>query len=138
MSPSTLPTVPFRGAGTASPIVLLWFQPRRRRSICRVPLQLDSVVQDGRRLELSTRWQCLFRQKGREPEAWDHQASDSELQRKAHVAEKAPWDGGVVWAHDEDGHLDLTACQGTVRASGCRPRTRKPDEPDSQRSCHDS
>ena len=51
---------------------------------------------------------------------------------KPHVAKKAPWDGGVVWAKDKNGNPWVSvACQGTGASIWYPCKDHQSDEPDS-------
>lgn len=99
-----------------------------------VPLEMDSVVQDGRRLAYRRDGNAFF-------------ITTTTLQRKGttrtltvyyhgrpRVAEKPPWDGGVSWARDPDGHPWIaTTCQGLGASVWWPTKDTQADEPDSQR-----
>jgi aminopeptidase N len=98
------------------------------------PLQLDSVVQDGKRLSLRRDGNAFFVHMGSSQKRGTTRRVTAYYSGKPHVAEKAPWDGGVVWARDDDGHPWIaTACQGTGASIWWPTKDTQADEPDSQR-----
>jgi aminopeptidase N len=98
------------------------------------PLEVDSVVQDGRRLTFRQDGNAVFvklraaQRRGRTKLLTVHYGG------RPHIAVKPPWDGGVVWARDRDGHPWIaTACQGVGASVWWPTKDTQADEPDSQR-----
>ncbi|HXC24758.1 MAG TPA: M1 family metallopeptidase [Gemmatimonadaceae bacterium] len=98
------------------------------------PMEADSMVQDGQRL--------VFRRDGNAffvtlvaPQAVGAQKMVTVYYHgRPHIAKKAPWDGGVVWAHDSLGHPWIaTACQENGASLWWPNKDTQADEPDSQR-----
>jgi aminopeptidase N len=122
----------FRGWNTISYRVV---GPAREMQIdLQAPLQLDSVVQDGRRLNVRRDGNAFFVKLASNQERGTTRQVTAYYGGKPHVAQKAPWDGGVVWARDPDGHPWIaTACQGTGASIWWPTKDTQADEPDSQR-----
>ncbi len=98
------------------------------------PLQLDSVVQDNRQLSLRRDGNAFFVKLASGQKRGTTRQVTAYYSGKPHVAQKAPWDGGVVWAEDPDGHPWIaTACQGTGASIWWPTKDTQADEPDSQR-----
>jgi aminopeptidase N len=97
------------------------------------PLEIDSVIQDGRRVRYRQEGNAFFlavvgQKKGTTATVTIH------YHGKPHVAEKPPWDGGLIWARDPDGHPWIsTACQGLGASVWWPTKDTQADEPDSQR-----
>lgn len=97
------------------------------------PLQIDSVVQDGRRVGYRREGNAFFlsvagQRKGviKTLTVYYH--------GKPRVAEKPPWDGGLIWARAPDGQPWIsTACQGLGASVWWPTKDTQTDEPDSQR-----
>jgi aminopeptidase N len=98
------------------------------------PLQLDSVVQEGQRLGLRRDGNAFFVKLVASQKRGTTGRVTAYYSGKPQVAQKAPWDGGVVWARDQDGHPWIaTACQGTGASVWWPTKDTQADEPDSQR-----
>ncbi len=97
------------------------------------PLEIDSVVQEGRSVGFRREGNAFFlavagQRKGttRTVTIYYH--------GRPRVAEKPPWDGGLIWARDPDGHSWIaTACQGLGASVWWPTKDTQADEPDSQR-----
>ncbi|HEY7636693.1 MAG TPA: M1 family metallopeptidase [Gemmatimonadales bacterium] len=98
------------------------------------PLQLDSVVQDKRQLSLRRDGNAFFVKLASGQKRGTVRRVTAYYGGRPHVAQKAPWDGGVVWSQDPAGHLWIaTACQGTGASIWWPTKDTQADEPDSQR-----
>jgi aminopeptidase N len=96
-------------------------------------LQVDSVVQDGRRLAVRRDGDAMFvtvagQRAGTERTVtvWYH--------GRPRVARRAPWDGGYVWTRDPGGDTWVaTAVQGLGASAWWPNKDTQAEEPDSQR-----
>jgi aminopeptidase N len=122
----------FRGWNTITYRVV---GPAREMQIdLQAPLQLDSVVQDGRRVNTRRDGNAFFVKLASNQERGTTRQVTAYYGGKPHMAQKAPWDGGVVWGRDPDGHPWIaTACQGTGASIWWPTKDTQADEPDSQR-----
>jgi len=110
--------------------------PREMQIDLQPPLLVDSIVQDGVRLD--------YRRDGRALAVYlvnivaPQQPGDTRtvsVYYRGHptVARQAPWDGGIVWATDSlGGDVIATACQGTGASIWWPTKDIQVDEPDSQ------
>jgi aminopeptidase N len=98
------------------------------------PLEMDSVVQEGKRLAYRRDGNAFFvTLVARLPKGTTGSLTVY-YHGKPHVAEKPPWDGGLIWAHDSAGHPWIsTACQGVGASIWWPTKDTQADEPDSQR-----
>ena len=99
-----------------------------------VPLEIDSVMQAGRKLRYRRDGNAYFVTLASAQRAGDQHTVVAYYHGRPRVAERAPWDGGVVWGRDSlGGPFIATAVQG-FGASGWWPnKDTQADEPDSQR-----
>ena len=98
------------------------------------PLQLDSVVQEGRQLTYRRDGDAYFIQMA----APQNKEEEKEIYLYYHgrprVARNAPWDGGIVWGRDSLGRRWVaSACQGLGASVWWPCKDLQADEPDSQR-----
>ena len=99
-----------------------------------VPLQIDSFVQQGQRLQYRRDGNAFFVFLVAGQEKGTQQTLSAFYSGHPHPAKHAPWDGGVVWATDSLGHTWIaTACQGTGASIWWPTKDTQADEPDSQR-----
>ena len=98
------------------------------------PLVVDSMVQNKKRLTFRRDGNAFFVSLVAQQHVGASKTITVYYHGKPRVAKKAPWDGGVVWAHDSLGHPWIgTACQ-LIGASVWWPnKDLQSDEPDSQR-----
>ncbi|HUR95919.1 MAG TPA: M1 family metallopeptidase [Gemmatimonadales bacterium] len=97
------------------------------------PLEIDSVVQDGRRLSARRDGNAFFVTVGKQPKG-ALRTITVYYHGKPRIAEKPPWDGGLIWARDPDGGAWIsTACQGLGASVWWPTKDTQADEPDSQR-----
>lgn len=98
------------------------------------PLVIDSVTQDGRTLTSRRDGNAYFVTLDSEQRPGQYRTIDVYYSGRPHVAERAPWDGGFVWARDSLGRAFVaTACQGTGASIWWPNKDTQADEPDSQR-----
>jgi aminopeptidase N len=99
-----------------------------------VPLAVDSILQDGRKLAYRRDGNALFVALVAPQRAAERKTVTVHYHGRPRAAQHAPWDGGVVWARDSLGAPYVaTAVQG-YGASGWWPtKDIQADEPDSQR-----
>jgi aminopeptidase N len=95
-------------------------------------LQIDSIVQQGRRLDYKRSGNATFVEMG------VTQTVGSIGQMKIYysgtpvVAVKPPWDGGFIWSRDEKGNLWIAvACEGLGASAWWPNKDHLSDEPDS-------
>ncbi|MEO7476422.1 MAG: M1 family metallopeptidase, partial [Gemmatimonadales bacterium] len=98
------------------------------------PLEVDSVVQDGRRLTYRRDGDAvLVRMAGKQPRGATRTVTVF-YHGRPRVAEKPPWDGGLIWARDPGGAPWISvACQGLGASVWWPVKDTQADEPDSQR-----
>lgn len=96
------------------------------------PMQIDSVVQNGKQLEFTTEYDAHFIQLKENQKHGTVNELTVYYSGNPRVAKNAPWDGGFTWKKDENGqHFIATANQG-IGASVWWPCKEHPaDEPDS-------
>jgi aminopeptidase N len=98
------------------------------------PLQVDSFVQQGRRLEYRRDGNAFFVHLVAPQDAGGTGTLAVYYGGHPRVAKRAPWDGGLVWTHDSLGRTVIaTACQGTGASVWWPTKDTQMDEPDSQR-----
>jgi aminopeptidase N len=98
------------------------------------PLQVDSMVQDGRRLTYRREGAAFFVALPSPQRAGDTRTVTVHYRGKPRAAENAPWDGGFVWAKDTTGNRWVaTAVQGLGASAWWPNKDHQTEEPDSQR-----
>ncbi|HET7463612.1 MAG TPA: M1 family metallopeptidase [Longimicrobium sp.] len=109
--------------------------PGRRMQIdLQMPLQADSVVQDGRRLTYTRDGNAFFVDLPSEVAAGQTKTLRFYYHGRPRVAKNAPWDGGFVWTADSTGaRWVATAVQGLGASAWWPNKDTQADEPDSQR-----
>jgi len=109
-------------------------QPARVMQIdLQVPLQVDSFVQLGKRLEYRRDGNAFFVYLEAPQQSGEQQTISVYYYGHPRIAQRAPWDGGVVWATDSLGtDWIATACQGTGASIWWPNKDTQADEPDSQ------
>jgi aminopeptidase N len=96
-------------------------------------LQVDSVVQDGRRLAVRREGDAMFVTVAGQTAGTDRTVTVY-YHGKPRVAQRAPWDGGFVWTRDPGGEPWVaTAVQGLGASAWWPNKDTQADEPDSQR-----
>ena len=97
-------------------------------------LQVDSVVQDGRRLAVRRDGDAMFVTMAAEQPAGSTQTVTVHYHGKPRPAPMAPWDGGFVWTRDDVGDRWVaTAVQGLGASAWWPNKDIQAEEPDSQR-----
>ena len=96
------------------------------------PMQIDSIIQNGKHLEFSTEFNAHFIRLKEAQLTGSTQKLTVYYSGNPRVARNAPWDGGFTWEKDQNGqHFIATANQG-IGASVWWPCKEHPtDEPDS-------
>jgi aminopeptidase N len=99
-----------------------------------VPLVMDSVVQDGRRLSFRRDSNAFFVTPGASEAVGSEQTVMAYYHGRPRVAQRPPWDGGFIWTRDSLGHPWIaTANQGLGASVWWPNKDTQADEPDSQR-----
>jgi aminopeptidase N len=107
--------------------------PRAMQIDLQEPLRIDSVIQDGRKVRYRRDGNAFLlavsgQRKGTTRTVTIYYSG------KPRVAKKPPWDGGVIWARDPEGHPWIsTACQHLGASVWWPNKDTQADEPDSQR-----
>jgi aminopeptidase N len=98
------------------------------------PLEIDSVLQDGRRLTYRRDGNAFFVTLAAKQPRGAVRTITVYYHGRPTVAVKPPWDGGLIWAHDPEGRIWIsTACQGLGASVWWPTKDTQADEPDSQR-----
>jgi aminopeptidase N len=109
-------------------------QGRQMQIDLQVPLELDSMVQQHRRLTYRRDGNAFFTtlRARQRPGALD--TITVYYHGMPRVAKRPPWDGGFIWTHDSLGHPWIaTADQGLGASVWWPNKDNQGDEPDSQR-----
>jgi aminopeptidase N len=97
-------------------------------------LRVDSIVQDGRRLQVRREGDAMFVTLASPQAAGETRSLTVYYGGKPRVAPMAPWDGGFVWTRDDAGDpWVVTAVQGLGASAWWPNKDTQADEPDSQR-----
>jgi aminopeptidase N len=100
----------------------------------RRPLDVDSIVQDGRVLTYRREGDALFVALLTPQRAGASHSLNVYYHGRPRVARRAPWDGGFVWTHDSLGASWIATANEGIGASVWWPnKDFRADEPDSQR-----
>jgi len=100
----------------------------------RRPLEVDSMVQGGRHLTYRRDGDAFFVTLADAQRAGDRNSVIVYYHGQPRAAHRAPWDGGLVWAHDSLGAPWIASAVEGFGASGWWPnKDALADEPDSQR-----
>jgi aminopeptidase N len=98
------------------------------------PLEIDSIVQDGRRLTYRRDGNAFFVSLAAKQPKGATKALTVYYHGRPTVATRPPWDGGLIWARDPDGGTWIsTACQHLGASVWWPTKDTQADEPDSQR-----
>jgi aminopeptidase N len=98
------------------------------------PLELDSVIQDGRKLAFRRDGNAFFVSVTGKQARGSTRIVTVYYHGRPRVAEKPPWDGGLIWARDPEGKVWIsTACQGLGASVWWPTKDTQADEPDSPR-----
>lgn len=110
-------------------------QPGQRMQIdLQMPMQVDSMVQDGRRLAFTRDGNAFFADLPAQVAAGETKTVRIWFHGRPRVAKNAPWDGGFVWTADSTGaRWVATAVQGLGASAWWPNKDTQADEPDSQR-----
>jgi aminopeptidase N len=109
-------------------------QPAREMQIDLQGLEVDSIVQDGRRLEYRRDGAALFVTLAAPQAASAVKTVTVHYHGRPRVARRAPWDGGFVWTRDAGGDPYIaTAVQGLGASAWWPTKDTQADEPDSMR-----
>jgi aminopeptidase N len=100
----------------------------------RQPLQVDSMVQDGRRVAFRREGNVFFAALTAPQPVGSTQTLSVWYHGRPRAAQHAPWDGGFVWGQDSTGERWIaTAVQGLGASAWWPVKDTQADEPDSQR-----
>jgi aminopeptidase N len=110
-------------------------KPAREMQVdLQVPMEVDSMVQDGRKVTYRRDGNAFFVSLVAPQPVGQSKSLAVYYHGKPRVAKRAPWDGGFVWAHDSAGHSWIaTACEGLGASVWWPNKDLEADEPDSQR-----
>ncbi|MDB4950797.1 MAG: Peptidase rane alanine aminopeptidase [Gemmatimonadetes bacterium] len=98
------------------------------------PLEVDSMIQDGRRLTYRRDGNAFFVALASPQQAGQTRTVAVHYHGRPRVAVHAPWDGGFVWTRDSTGATWVaTAVQGLGASAWWPNKDTQADEPDSQR-----
>ncbi|MEK7258063.1 MAG: M1 family metallopeptidase [Bacteroidota bacterium] len=96
------------------------------------PLILDSVVQDGKRLAWRQDGNAYFIELQQVPVAGESKKITAFYHGNPVIAQRPPWDGGVIFAKDDKGRPWISvACQGVGGSIWYPNKDHQYDEPDS-------
>lgn len=111
------------------------FRPSREMQIdLQVPMEIDSIVQDRRRVPYRRDGHAFFLTLQARQRAGEHKTVTVYYHGKPRVAVRAPWDGGYTWAADSSGGPWIATSNEGLGASVWWPnKDIASDEPDSQR-----
>jgi len=110
-------------------------EPATRMQIdLQLPLEVDSMVQDGNRLEFSRDSNAFFVALKAAQRAGTRKTISVYYHGKPTVAKRPPWDGGFIWQRDSLGDRWVATANEGFGASAWWPnKDYLADEPDSQR-----
>lgn len=110
-------------------------KPAREMQVdLQVPLEVDSMLQDGRAVRYRRDGNAFFVSLQAPQSVGQSKTLTVFYHGKPRVAKHAPWDGGFVWARDSLGHSWIaTACEGLGASVWWPNKDLESDEPDSQR-----
>jgi len=99
-----------------------------------VPLQIDSIIQDKKRLEFRRDSNAFFVTPGTPQAVGSRRTLTVYYHGKPQAAKRPPWDGGFIWQHDSVGNRFIATANEGLGASVWWPnKDFGGDEPDSQR-----
>jgi aminopeptidase N len=109
-------------------------RPREMQIDLQMPLEVDSMVQDGRRLRFRREGNAFFVRLESGQKVGTTRSLAVYYGGRPQVAENPPWDGGLIWSRDPGGATWIsTACQGLGASVWWPTKDTQADEPDSQR-----
>ncbi|MGB0789693.1 MAG: M1 family metallopeptidase, partial [Marinirhabdus sp.] len=95
------------------------------------PMQIESVVQDGKKLTFKTEGAAHFIKLGKRQKPNSEQKITVHFSGEPHVAARPPWEGGFTWAKDANGTDFIATSNQGIGASIWWPNKDHPaDEPD--------
>ena len=98
------------------------------------PLEIDSVVQDGKRLTYRRDGNAFLVTPAGKQAKGSVRTLVVHYHGRPRVAQRPPWDGGLIWSRDSAGGVWIsTACQGLGASVWWPTKDTQADEPDSQR-----
>lgn len=98
------------------------------------PLVLDSVTQDGRRLDLTSDGNAHFATVATPQQPGTVRTVTAHYHGRPRIAPRPPWDGGFTWGRDSlDRNWVVTTDQGVGASIWWPNKDTQADEPDSQR-----
>jgi aminopeptidase N len=98
------------------------------------PLEVDSIVQEGRRLTYRRDGNAFFVSLAAKQPKGATKTLTVFYHGRPTIATRPPWDGGLIWARDPDGGTWIsTACQHLGASVWWPTKDTQADEPDSQR-----
>jgi len=99
-----------------------------------VPLEVDSMVQDGRHVAFRRDGNAFLASLTAPQRAGDHRTITVYYHGQPRAAKRPPWDGGFIWQHDSLGNPFIATANEGLGASAWWPnKDLLADEPDSQR-----
>lgn len=109
-------------------------KPREMQIDLQAPLQVDSVLRNGRGLQFRREGNALFVRPGSGQRVGGSETVTVYYRGRPKVAESPPWDGGLIWARGPAGEPWISvACQGLGASVWWPTKDTQADEPDSQR-----
>ena len=110
-------------------------QPGRELQVdLQMPLEVDSMIQEGRRVAYRRDGNAFFATLAQRQRAGQHRAITVYYHGHPVAAKRPPWDGGLIWQHDSLGNTWVaTANEGTGASIWWPNKDYLADEPDSQR-----
>jgi aminopeptidase N len=100
----------------------------------RTPLEVDSMVQDGRRLRFRREGNAFFATPAAPQQAGQVKTVTVHYHGRPQIAKRPPWDGGFSWGSDSLGRPWIVTTDQGMGASAWWPnKDTQADEPDSQR-----
>ena len=108
-------------------------KPREMQVDLQVPLEVDSIVQAGRKVRYRRDGNALLLTVAKGKVGTSGSVTVY-YHGRPRVAKNPPWDGGLIWSQDPDGSPWIsTACQGLGASVWWPTKDIQSDEPDSQR-----
>lgn len=96
------------------------------------PLVLSKATQDGKTLEITSDGNAHFIHLDKPQHEGDHNKVVVHYGGRPHIAKRAPWDGGITWTYDDNGHpFVANSCQGIGASIWWPCKDHMYDEPDS-------
>lgn len=109
-------------------------EPREMQIDLFEQLQVDSILQDGQKLDFRRDGRVIYVSNVGPTEIGGVGTVTVHYQGRPIVAENAPWDGGLDWSQDANGNSFMaTAVQGLGASAWWPNKDHQSEEPDSQR-----